>query len=357
MKVISSISHTQWLALLLTTVACLILFVFSKFLIRNLIKSFLKKENLSWKVLQGRTFSTSLPLIISSLLWFAAIPFFDLPQKAYSYCYLIGKVFIIFGIIFSCYQAVDFIVLILSKKDKKFDDILSHLVEKTAKIIITVIAIIFIGEIFSLDMRNLVAGLGIGGLAFALAAKDTLANFLASYTIFFDRPFKIGDWVVIDGDIEGIVENVGIRSCHIRTFNDSLTVIPNGKLMNVAIDNYGLRRVRRLKTHIDILYSTPLEKIEKFCQEIRGYCQQSQFIEESQSHVYFHSMGESSLKILIYIFFNTKTWGEELEERHKFLKKVMELGHSMQVEFAFPTKTLHLFNHSQDKGNQTNTFS
>ena len=268
MKVLSTLTSTQWLALSIALISCFFIFKLSKFIIRRFIKSFLIKIKIPLAILEKRSFSTSLSLIISSLLWFACIPFFELPEKVSSYCYLTGKSFLIFGIILSLYQAVDFIILVLRKTDEKFDDILSHLVEKTAKIVVTIFAIIFVGESFSLDMKNLIAGLGIGGLAFALAAKDTLANFLASFTIFFDRPFKIGDWVVVDGNIEGTVEKVGIRSCHIRTFYDSLIILPNGKLMNAAIDNYGLRKTRRFKTDLDIQYDTSLEKIEKFCQAI-----------------------------------------------------------------------------------------
>src|SRR5690606_33156269 len=106
---------------------------------------------------------------------------------------------------------------------------------------------LFILQNLNVNVASLLAGLGIGGLAFALAAKDTLANFFGSIMIFSDRPFQVGDWVKI-GDAEGIVEEVGFRSSRIRTFYDSLLSIPNGKIVDTPIDNYGARVYRRTFT-------------------------------------------------------------------------------------------------------------
>ena len=117
-------------------------------------------------------------------------------------------------------------------------------------------------------MKGILTGLGIGGLAFALAAKDTLSNLFGSLTVLIDKPFRIGDWVNIGG-IEGIIEEVGLRSTRIRTFYDSLITVPNGTLTNVHVDNYGQRRSRRLNTKIGVQYDTPPERLEAFCEGIR----------------------------------------------------------------------------------------
>ena len=111
-------------------------------------------------------------------------------------------------------------------------------------------------------MKSIIAGLGIGGIAFALAAKDTLSNIFGSLTVLVDRPFHIGDWVVIGGETEGNVEDVGLRSTRIRTFYDSIVTVPNGQLTNVVIDNFGQRKYRRYRTNVSVEYSTPLKRLK-----------------------------------------------------------------------------------------------
>jgi small-conductance mechanosensitive channel len=114
----------------------------------------------------------------------------------------------------------------------------------------------------------LLAGLGIGGIAFALAAKDTVENLFGSVTVLVDRPFQVGDWVVI-GDQEGTVEEIGFRSMRLRTFYNSRITIPNSLLVKSAVDNLGARRYRRVKCMIGVQYDTPPDRIEAFCEGIR----------------------------------------------------------------------------------------
>ena len=155
---------------------------------------------------------------------------------------------------------------IAKDSENKFDDILVPLVKKTGKFFVIAVGVVAIGDSLSLDMKGILTGLGIGGLAFALAAKDTLSNLFGSLTVLIDRPFRIGDWVTI-GNIEGVVEEVGLRSTRVRTFYDSLITVPNGTLTNVHVDNYGQRRARRLSTTIGVQYDTNLRNLRLF---VRG---------------------------------------------------------------------------------------
>jgi MscS family membrane protein len=259
------------------------------------------------------------------------------------------------AIVLASYHLVDVIMLYLEKKAadtaNKFDDIFVPLLRKTSKTFILLMGIVIVGEALTLDMKSLLAGLGIGGLAFALAAKDTVGNLFGSLTIVLDRPFQIGDWVVIDGKVEGMIEQVGLRSCRIRTFYDSLISLPNGQLTNVSIDNYGKRTYRRYSTSISIEYDTPVELIEQFCEGIRDIIKAHPFTRKDTYHVYLNDMSASSLDIMLYVFWQVPNWPAELHERHRLLIDIIKLARDIGVGFAFPTQTIHIAN------NETNPVS
>ena len=246
------------------------------------------------------------------------------------------------------YRLIDFIFGFICRKtvlsNKAVRNILLPLGQKVTKVGIVVAGFIILGDSFGLNMKNLLAGLGIGGLAFAFAAKDTISNIFGSLMVILDRPFNVGDWIKVNGHEEGLVEEVGLRSTRVRTFYDSIISIPNGSLANVNIDNYGQRKYRRLSTQIGIQYDTPPEKIEAFCEGIRQIIVTHKWTRKDYFHVYLNELGGSSLNILLYVFWQVPSWSKELSERHRLLLDILRLGHELQVEFAFPTQTVHLFN-------------
>jgi MscS family membrane protein len=208
-------------------------------------------------------------------------------------------------------------------------------------VFVVVIGIVFAADNLNIDVTSLLAGLGLGGLAFALAAKDLLGNFFGSVTVLLDRPFSIGDWVVI-GDIEGTVEQVGFRSTRVRTFYNSLVTMPNSILTTTKIDNMGARRFRRMKQILSVTYDTSPEKIEAFCEGIRKIIQLHPYMRKDYYQVYFNEYGAASLNVLVYVFWATPDWSMELRERHRFLLDILRLAKQLDVEFAFPTQTLYL---------------
>jgi len=225
----------------------------------------------------------------------------------------------------------------------KFDDIIIPLISKTCYVIVYVMGGIFMAHSFTIDVTGLIAGLGIGGLAFAFAAKDTLANFFGSVMLVLDRPFDIGD-VITAGDIEGTVIEVGFRSTRIRTFYDSVITISNGELMNTAIDNKGRRRYRRLNSTLGLEYDTPPEKIESFCEGIRELILNHKWTRKDNFHVYFVNFGDFSLDIKLMVFWTTDDYSREQAEKHRLMIDILRLANTMGINFAFPTQTLHLFN-------------
>ncbi len=286
-----------------------------------------------------------------SIFWIFGLELLELPDAILGPLLRIGYIAFTVAAVFTTSQIVDVICQYLEKKalesENKFDDVLIPLIRKSAKFLVYCFGLIFIGDSLTIDMKNILAGLGIGGIAFALAAKDTISNLFGSLTVLLDRPFSIGDWIVIDSKVEGTVVEVGLRSTRIKTFYDSIISVPNGSLINASVDNLGKRTYRRYNTKIGVQYDTPVEKIEAFCEGIRQIILAHKWTRKDYFHVYFNSMGDSSLQILLYLFWRVPDWSAELQERHRLLIDVLRLGRELGIEFAFPTQTLHIFNEEQ----------
>ncbi|MEE2829322.1 MAG: mechanosensitive ion channel family protein [Myxococcota bacterium] len=228
-----------------------------------------------------------------------------------------------------------------SKTNTKMDDQLIPLLRRAAKTVAYVVGILFILQNLDIDVGSVLAGLGIGGLAFALAAKDTLANLFGSLTIFTDRPFQIGDWVVVNG-IEGTVEEVGFRATRIRTFYDSVVTVPNSAVADGAIDNMGKRRYRRFKTTLGLTYDTSADQMQAFVEGVRASILASPYTRSDSYEVHFNSMGDFSLNVLVYAFFDVETWREELQGKHNLMLEWMRLAEELGLSFAYPTQSIQV---------------
>ncbi len=225
----------------------------------------------------------------------------------------------------------------------KFDDIIVPLLRKTGKVFIVALGIIYGAQALDINIIPLLTGLGIGGLAFAFAAKDTIENLFGSVAVVLDRPFEVGDWVVI-GSVEGTVEEMGFRSTRIRTFYNSQVTMPNAALVRATVDNYGRRTWRRWKTTLGVQYDTTPEQLLAFTEGIRELIRQHPYTRKDYYQVWCNDFGDSSLNVLVYMFFDTPDWSTELRERERLFLDIMRLADRLGVQFAFPTRTLHLFN-------------
>ena len=237
--------------------------------------------------------------------------------------------------------AADYWREIAEETDSKLDDQLVPLARTAGKIFVGAIGAIFILQNLNINITSLVAGLGIGGVAIALASQDTLKNLLGGATILADKPFQVGDWVIV-GDIEGTVEQVGFRSTRIRTFADSLITVPNARMTDTAVNNMGQRTWRRYYTTVGLAYHTDPDRIQAFVEGIRAIVRSADDMRHDYYIVELHSFGDSALNVMVYTFIAASTWNEELRTRHVFNLNMIRLANELQVEFAFPTQTLHV---------------
>jgi len=348
------ILNGQWLGIFLILFIGLIIERVARYYLGKLTQAILNKYEVStFTKTHQKKLTFPFGIMAFAGFWALTIRLLELNDHVLSPCLRIGYIIFTVGAVVTAHHIVDVIALYFEKialeSDNKFDDILVPLVKKTGKFFVFAVGVIFIGDSLTLDMKSILTGLGIGGLAFALAAKDTLSNLFGSLTVLIDRPFRIGDWVKI-GEIEGAVEEVGLRSTRVRTAYDSLITLPNGQLTSIQIDNFGQRRYRRLNTTIGIQYDTPAEKIEAFCEGVRQIIINHEHTRKDYFHVYFNNMGDSALEIMLYVFWQVPDRSSELAERHRLLIDIFRLGNKMGVEFAFPTQTLHVY--KEDHANQ-----
>lgn len=251
------------------------------------------------------------------------------------------------------FQMVNLAMAFFAKRaeatETTMDDQLVPLLKRLLHFIVVIIFAIIILNILHVNVDALLGGLAFGSLALALAAQDTMKNLFGSILIFVDRPFQIGDWIIAQGH-EGTVEEVSVRSTRIRTFANSLVSIPNGALADGSIDNMGVRAYRRFVTRIGITYETPPDLIEVFVEGIRELVRNHPTTRKDFFEVHFNEMGDFSLQILVYLFFDVSTWTDELAGKQRLLLGIMRLAEELGIGFAFPTQTLHIDSFPEKKG-------
>ncbi len=228
-----------------------------------------------------------------------------------------------------------------SRTETKLDEQLTPLIIKTLKIVVFILSLLFILQNIGWNITSLLAGLGIGGLAFALAAQETISNLFGSFTIFSDRCFHIGDWVRI-GDVEGTVEEVGFRSTRIRRFDQALVTMPNSKFIKSEVINFSEMKKRRIKFNLGVSYKTTAEQMTNVVEGIKKIIDDDARFERSFYMVHFTEFGAYSLDIFIYCFTKTTIWNEYLSMREEFNLKIMKLLEELNVEIAYPTQTVQL---------------
>ncbi|RAP32631.1 hypothetical protein DID75_04535 [Candidatus Marinamargulisbacteria bacterium SCGC AG-410-N11] len=345
---ILSLSISHWLLIILILLISTILSRFLAYLAQRFITHFFNRlgfNDSQKKKIDQLSITRSVSLIIVGWLCLLGFSFLDLSENVINILVVASKVMTYFGIVWTGWRISDLLQLFLTQKAAKtatkFDDLLAPLVCRTLKVIFSIIGILSIAEILKLPLASLLAGLGIGGIAIAMAAKDTISNIFGSLTVVVDRPFNIGDWVKI-GDVEGTVVHLGFRSTRVRTFYDSLVSVPNSILLTAVVDNMGERAFRRYKCYLDVVYDTTPEKLESFCEGIRELIQQHPKMRNDNVHIYLNQFGPSSLQILVYCFFKVNDWSEELNARHQFNLAIIRLAKELKVEFAYPTQSLYI---------------
>jgi len=301
--------------------------------------------------------------------------FFGINLGTYAFFYktdyhvsLEGFSFVIYSLIFIWlfFKIIDSIVLVqvekIASSNKELRKELFNLGVQVVKGLVLLIVLAFGLSHFGISLTAIVSTLGVGGLAFALAAKDTLSNLFGGMTILFDNVFRMGDWIKV-GDVEGTVAEIGLRSTTIRTFDNALITIPNSIVSVSSVMNWNRRAVgRRIKMHIGVTYESNMDDIRQALDDIRNMLKSHpgianpkhkvankkrsfKFTSQADTHgikstqlVFMDRYGDFSIDILIYCFARTVDWVEWLEVKEDVLFKIAVILENNNLEFAYPTQ-------------------
>ena len=253
------------------------------------------------------------------------------------------------AVAYALYRLVDVIEYYLDhlvgKTETTLDDMLVPVVRKAMRITIAIIAAIYIVDnILEQDVQSILVGAGVGGVAIALAAKDTIANFFGSITIFADRPFQMGEIVKI-GEHRGPVEEVGFRSTRIRTTEGHLVTIPNSVIVNTAVENIGMRPFIRRTSNLTITYDSGHAKASKAVEIIKEVLAEAPEINtdaDRPPRVYFSDFNDWSLNIYMSYWVKPPDFWLFNEVNERVNLEIMKRFEAEKIEFAFPSQTLYM---------------
>jgi MscS family membrane protein len=255
--------------------------------------------------------------------------------------------FLVIAVTWGFYRMSDSIEMnrtALAKKfDIKADQVLMPVFSGIIHFVLISLAVLIIAQEWSFSISGLLAGLGLGGLAFALAAKDMLANLFGGLVILLDHPFSIGDWVRT-GDVEGTIEDINFRSLKIRTYSQAVVTVPNSMVASAPVANYSRMGKRRVEFTLAIKYGAPAEQLKSCAEKIRRLLAESTDIENGTFAVSLSSLGESGINFDVYYYTVASDYTEYLRVRESIYYAILEILDESHVSLAYPTSSVVLEN-------------
>lgn len=259
----------------------------------------------------------------------------------------ITKSLIVINIAIGIYRMIERESLVYTKLKKASNIEVSKILEpffiKIARFIIIVITASIVAEIFGYRMDTIIAGLGIGGVAVALAAQDSLSNLIGGIIILMDKPFDIDDYINCEG-IEGIVEDISFRSTRIRTFDKELVFVPNSIMSKNPITNYSKRDIRRAKFKIGLTYNSKGSQIEKVVSDIDSMLKENSEIDADSIVVSFESFEDSNLSLLIVFHVKTHDYKEFLNTKQSVNINILNIIENNGLSIAYPSTSVYFGN-------------
>jgi MscS family membrane protein len=260
----------------------------------------------------------------------------------------IRKVLVIISIGYFIYQLIEvpsvwFTILIEKKERGGVNKMFVPVISKTLRLSVIILVILQIFQaLYDKPIATIVAGLGVGSIAIAFAAQDTLRHFIGSFVIAGDKPFEIGQRVNVDGH-DGMIESIGLRSTNIRTLEGHVVTIPNGELANRTIKNIGMRKYIRRLANITITYDTPPEKIERALEIIKEILDNHEGMNpDFPPRVFFSEFNSDSLNLLFLYWYHPPDYWTYMAFSEKVNLEIIRRFNAEGIDFAFPTQTLHL---------------
>ena len=321
-----------------------------------ILKTVILKRLLAWATqLTGKTETTYdeqlVALLTSPVNWlivifglYSSLSWLTLPAPFSSYLYLGYRIALIGLVTWAIGRSMSVAAAVITRytaqSESKLDDYLAPLITRVLKIAIYGVGVMLVLQEFGINVAGIIAGLGVGGLAFALAAQDTLANWFGALMIYTDQPFKVDDWIKTS-QLEGVVEQIGLRSTRVRTFANTVVSIPNRQLANEVIENFSRMKKRRISFKIGVTYDTTPAMLEESVERVRDILRTQEGVDQSYWLVKFTEFGDSALEIFVYYFTLTTDWQEYLSIKQEVNLRIMQRLNAIGVNFAFPSMSIY----------------
>ena len=319
-----------------------------------LVNTLLRQRMLSWLGRMGLPLNADLlaktrgPMRMlcfgAVLLW--GVPELQLGIQPSQVLLFAARVIVSLSVVMIALRWVDVFAEVFERRaratESRMDDQALPMVEKLVKLAIVGLGVVFVLQNVGVDVGSLIAGLGIGGLAFALGAQDTLSNLFGSLMIFLDRPFQVGDWVVIDGSSEGEIEEIGFRSTRVRTGATSLITVPNSKVAQARIENFSARSFRRQMLTLGLTYDTSNELIQAYMAAVEAVIEQHPATRKEAKQVCLNQLSASSLDVLVIFYLDVPGRQDELIARSELLLSFKQAAEQVGVAFAFPSTSVYV---------------
>ncbi len=260
--------------------------------------------------------------------------------------------FIVFIIFWGFYNLVDPLSFLLNKVAVMFSTAMRDWLLKVIKVTLIFIGSATVLEIWGIKVGPILAGLGLVGVAVALGAQDLFKNLISGLLIISEKRFNIGDWILVDGVVEGTVEDIGFRSTIVRRFDKAPVYVPNARLADSAVTNFSAMTHRRIYWHIAVEYRTTIEQLREIRDRIEKYIlENDEFANPSEvaTFVRIDRFSDSSIDIMLYCFTRSIKWGQWLEIKERLALTIKEIVEGAGSSFAFPSRTIYMSDHTGEK--------
>ena len=318
--------------------------LFARFLINKLNKIVLKSSNqlddTIVEVIEGPL--KFLPVVIG---FFIASSFIDFSLTVQNFIDLVNRSLITIFIFWLLHQLVIPFSFLVKKFEEKISKPLVDWTLRGLKILIFILGVVAILELWGIKVGPVIAGLGLFGVAVALGAQDLFKNLISGIMILMERRFTTGDVILVSGEVEGVVEQIGFRSTLVRRFDSTPVMVPNYKFAEQSVTNHTRRHHRRIRWLIGLEYRTSISQLKKIRDELTLLIEKDKDFAKNENTSFFvriDSFSDSSIDILIQAFTVTNDWGEYLKIKEKLAVKIIEIVENNKAGFAFPSQSLYL---------------
>jgi len=274
--------------------------------------------------------------------FYFALDFLDVHILVQRWVYYIFLIAVVYYVVKAVQQFTDFAVKKIIKKRKEKGEVDGEAIKilnTIIKILLWIGAIVLVLSNLGYNVTSLIAGLGIGGIAVALAMQNILGDIFSSFSIYFDKPFRIGDFIVI-GDQMGTVKKVGIKTTRVQTPQGEELVIPNNELTKAQVRNFGVMERRRIVFNLGVTYDTPAEKLKKIPEMIKNIIKAQAGTEVDRIH--FKTFGDSSLIFEIVYYVDSGDYAKYMDTQQAINLAIVDKFEEQKIEIAFPTQTIYI---------------